>query len=49
MRLLLERELGRVAKVSAVWFVDSKVGFLDVCESGHAAGKEWMGIDTHLQ
>lgn len=39
MGLLLERELGRVAEVSAVWFVDSKVGFLDVCESGEKIGR----------
>jgi len=49
MGLLLERELGRVAKIGAVWFVDRKVGFLDVCESSQAVGREWMGNDTHLQ
>lgn len=47
MGLLLEREFGRVAKVGAVWFVDSKAGFLDVCESGWAVGREWIGIDVH--
>jgi hypothetical protein len=43
MGFLLERKLGRVAKVGAVGFVDSKVGFLDVCESGGDVGKEWLG------